>query len=78
MIVLRLKPVEEMCLSPTGTRTHVHISVALMSANLKIRHYFHSDCPCILQHDSAVTGSLQVEDFVEHNLSYFQIIQRTL
>ncbi len=28
----------------------------------------------ILQHDSADTGSLPVEDFVKHNLSYFQII----
>jgi hypothetical protein len=85
VIVLRLKSVEEMCLSPTRTRTHVHISVALVAQNLNVRQIKLGtfiiqtvQCPCILQHDSADTGSLQVKDFVEHNPSHFQIIQRTL
>jgi hypothetical protein len=30
----------------------------------------------ILQHDSADTGSLTMENFLEHNPNYFQITQR--
>ncbi len=73
-----------MCLSPKETRTHVHISVAPVAQHLNVRKLIlgiiiiHADCPSILQHDSADTGSLQVEDFVDHSSSYFQIIQRTL
>jgi hypothetical protein len=56
-----------------------HISVALMTQYLNVRRrklgtiiiqtvYF-------LQHDSADTGSLPLEDFEKHHPSYFYIIQ---
>jgi hypothetical protein len=82
VIVLRLKSVEEMCLSPTETRTHVsHISgsVALMAQYLNVRQRklgtIIIQTVHILQHDNADTGSLPVEDFVKHSPTYFQIIQ---
>ncbi len=68
MIVLRLQSVEEMCPSPTGTRTHVsHISgsngpvsdlnVCQRKLGTIIIQTVH-----ILQLDSADTGSLPVEN----------------
>ncbi len=64
MIVLRLKSVEEMCLSPAGAHPMSHISVALRAQYLNVP-------PCklgtiiiqtvhILQHDSADTGSMEL------------------
>ncbi len=55
-----------------------HISVALMAQYLNVRQRKLSTIIIqtvhILQHDSADTGSLQVEDFVKHNPRYSQII----
>jgi hypothetical protein len=64
--------IEDMCLSPTGTHPMSHISVALRALYLNVRQ-----CKLgtiiltvhILQHDSADTGSLPMEDFVNHNPS---------
>jgi hypothetical protein len=56
-----------------------HISVALMAQYLNVRQRKSGiiiiQTVHILQHDSADTGSLPVEDFVKHSPSYFQIIQ---
>ena len=78
VIVLRLKSVEEMCRSPTETRTHVsHISGSNGPVNVRQRKL----CTIIiktvhiLKHDKANTGSLPVEDFVKHSPTYFQVIQ---
>jgi hypothetical protein len=56
-----------------------HILVALMTQYLNVRQRklgtIIIQTVHILQHDNADTGSLQVEDFVKHSLTYFQIIQ---
>ncbi len=72
MIVLRLKSVEEMCLfPPLGLELMTHISVALMAQYLNVRQRklvtIIIQTVHILQHGSADTGSLPVEDFVKHN-----------
>jgi hypothetical protein len=83
VIVLRFKPVEEMCHSPTGTRTHVHISVALVAQYLNVRQLKLGTIIIQTVHVSyGMIVRTQVhckwKDFVEHNPSYFQIIQSTL
>ncbi len=61
-IVLTLKSEEEMCLSPTGTRTHSNISVDLMVQYLNGRQLKLStiiiQAVIILQHD---IGSLPMQ-----------------
>ncbi len=77
--MLRLKSVEEMYLPPLGHEPMSHTSVALMARYLNVRQRKLGNIIIqtvhILQHDSADTDSLPVEDFKKHNPSYFQIIQ---
>ncbi len=74
MIVLRLKSVEEMCLSPTGPEPMSHLSVALNAQYLNVRQRklgtFIIQTVHILQHDNADIGSLPEVDFVKHSPSF--------
>jgi hypothetical protein len=79
VIVFGLKSVEELCHSPNGTRTYAsHIS-GLMAQYLNVcQHKLGTsiiEAVHILQHDSADTDSLPMEDFVKQNPTYFQITQ---
>jgi hypothetical protein len=71
-----LKSVEELCHPPTGLEPMPHNSVALMAQYLNVRQrklalFTIIQTVHILQHESADTGSLPMEDFFKHNLNYF-------
>jgi hypothetical protein len=70
-----------MCLPPLVLEPMSHISVVLTAQYLNVCQRKLGTISIIiqtvhiLQHDSADTGPLPVEDFVHHNPCYFQIIQ---
>jgi hypothetical protein len=67
VIVLRLKSVEDMCLSPQGLEPMSCISLALIAPYLNVRQRKLAtiiiQAVHILQHDSVHTGPLPMEDF---------------
>jgi hypothetical protein len=72
-----LKSVEGLCHSLTGLEPMPHTSVTLTAQYLnvcqrKLGTIFIWTVH-ILQHESADTGSLPMEDFFKHNPNYFQI-----
>jgi hypothetical protein len=77
VIVVGLKSAEELCHPPTGLEPLPHTSVALTAHYLNVRQHrlgtIIIQTVHILQHESADTGSLPMEDFFKHNPNYFQI-----
>ncbi len=69
--------VEKLCHPPTELEPMPHTSVALTAQYLNVRQRklgtIIIQTVHILQHDSADTGSLPLEDFFKHNPNYFEI-----
>jgi hypothetical protein len=78
MIVFVYKSVDELCHAPTGLKPMSFTAMALMCQYLNVCQRklgtIIIQTVHILQQDSENTGSLLIiEDFLMHNLNYFQI-----
>ena len=78
MIIVGSSQKRNCAIPPTGLEPVPYTSVALMAQYLNVHQRklgtIIIQTVHILQHNSADTGSLPVEDIVKHNPSYFLII----